>query len=116
VAGAVLHRVYAGRVTSVEVVRQEWAEGERRFESFREDPRRYGRLLELVELLLDELRKRVGQTYTLRELATVYPDAERWGRELFEERVEAPGWSRDLTTALAAAFHAYQRGALDYEP
>lgn len=103
-------------MSSVEVVRQEWTEGARRFESFRDDPRRYGRLLELLELILDELRKRVGQTYTLRQLADAYPDAERWARELFEQRVEAPGWPRDLTTALAAAFHAYQRGALDYEP
>jgi hypothetical protein len=103
-------------VTSIEVARQEWAEGERRFESFRDDARRYGRLLELLELILDELRKRVGQTYTLRELAVAYPEAERWARELFEQRVEAPGWPRDLATALAAAFHAYQRGALDYEP
>jgi hypothetical protein len=103
-------------VTSVEVVRQEWAEGERRFESFRDDGSRYGRLLELLDLILDELRKRVGQTYTLAELAAAYPDAERWARELSEERVETPGWPRDLTTALAAAFYAYQRGALDYEP
>jgi len=103
-------------VSSVEVVRQEWAEGERRLESLRDEPRRYGRLVELVELILDELRKRVGQTYALRDLAHAYGDAERWARELVEERAEAPGWSRELTTALAAAFHAYQRGALDYEP
>jgi hypothetical protein len=103
-------------VSSVDVARQEWAEGERRFESFRDDARRYGSLLELLDLILDELRKRVGQTYTLRDLATAYGDAERWARELFEARVETPGWPRDLTTALAAAFHAYQRGAVDYEP
>jgi len=103
-------------VTSVDIARQEWAEGERRFESFRDDPRRYDRLLELLELIIDELRKRVGQTYTLRELTAAYGDAERWAREVLEERVESPGWPRDLTTALAAAFHAYQRGAVDYEP
>ena len=103
-------------MSSVDVARQEWAEGERRLESFRDDPSRYGRLLELLELLLDELRKRMGQTYSLPELAAAYPDAERWARELFEARVETPGWPRDLTTALAAAFHAFQRGAVDYEP
>jgi hypothetical protein len=67
-----------------------------------------------VELVTNELRKRVGQTYTLAELAAAYGDAERWARELVEERAPSPGWPRDLALVLAAAFHAYQRGAVDY--
>jgi hypothetical protein len=35
---------------------------------------------------------------------------------VLEERATEPGWPRDLTLVLAAAFDAYQRGALDYEP
>ena len=62
----------------------------------------------------DELRKRVGQTFTLAELAAAYGDAERWAREAVEERAPSPGWPRDLALVLAAAFHAYQRGATDY--
>ena len=65
---------------------------------------------------LDELRRRMGQTYTLAELAAAYGDSERWGREVLEARVVTPGWPRDLTLVLAAAFDAYQRGATDYEP
>ena len=45
-----------------------------------------------------------------------YGDAERWAREVLEERAAAPGWPRELTIVLAAAFDAYQRGAIDYEP
>jgi hypothetical protein len=103
-------------MTQVEVARQEWEEGARRLESAREDRRRYRRLVELLELVLDELRKRVGQTYTLAELVAVYGDSERWAREVLEERAPEPGWPRDLTVVLAAAFDAYQRGAIDYEP
>jgi hypothetical protein len=99
---------------ATELVRQEWEEGERRLESERGDGARYGRLLEQVEIVSDELRKRVGQTYTLAELARAYRDAERWARETVEERAPSPGWPRDLALVLAAAFHAYQRGALDY--
>lgn len=98
----------------LEVARHEWEDGSRRLESYRDDPRRYGQLLELLELVLGELRKRVGQTYTLSELAAAYLDSERWGREVLEDRTEVPGWPRDLTTVLAAAFDAYQRGASDY--
>jgi ferric-dicitrate binding protein FerR (iron transport regulator) len=103
-------------VSAVEVTRQEWYEGTRRLESLRDDPHRHARALEQLELVLDELRKRVGQTYTLAELAAAYAQAERWARELLEERATVAGWARDLAVVLAAAFHAYARGALDYEP
>jgi hypothetical protein len=99
---------------STTLVRQEWEEGARRLETMRDDPPRYRRLLEQVEVVGDELRKRVGQTYTLGELAAAYRDAERWAREAVEERAPGPGWPRDLALVLAAAFHAYQRGAVDY--
>ena len=100
----------------VEVARQEWEEGTRRLEAARDDRRRYGQLLELLELVLDELRKRIGQTYTLAELVSAYGESERWAREMLEERAEMPGWPRDLTVVVAAAFDAYHRGAVDYKP
>ena len=103
-------------MSRVEVARQEWEEGSRRLEAARDDPRRYRQLLEGLDLVLDELRKRIGQTYTLTELVAAYDAAERWAREVLDERAEAPGWPRDLTTVSAAAFDAYQRGAIDYEP
>src|SRR3954453_1525352 len=93
------------------LIRQEWEEGDRRLEAERGDRSRYERLLQQVEIVTDELRRRVGQTYSLGELAAVYRDAERWAREAVEERAPSPGWPRDLALVLAAAFHAYQRGA-----
>jgi hypothetical protein len=107
--------LYAARVTStVEVLRQEWEDGHRRLEEERGDRRRYGVLLGQLELVLDELRKRVGQTFSLAQLGDAYRDADRWARPLVEERAPSPSWPRDLSVVLAAAFHAYQRGATDY--
>jgi hypothetical protein len=103
-------------MTEVEVARQEWEEGSRRLEAARDDPPRYRQLLDLLELLVDELRKRMGQTYSLRELVAVYGESERWAREVLEERAPGPDWPRHLTLVLAAAFDSYQRGATDYEP
>ncbi|HLY85384.1 MAG TPA: hypothetical protein VKO84_02550 [Gaiellaceae bacterium] len=103
-------------MSRVSIARHEWDEGSRRLEAARDDARRYGQLLDLLRLVLAELRKRIGQTYTLEELADAYAGSERWAREVLEERAEAPGWPRDLTTVVAAAFDAYQRGAIDYEP
>jgi hypothetical protein len=103
-------------VSQIQVARQEWEEGSRRLEAAREEGRRYRQLLELLDLVLDELRKRVGQTYTLGELVAAYGEAEGWARAVLEERASEPGWPRDLTIVLDAAFDAYQRGATDYEP
>jgi hypothetical protein len=100
---------------STTLLRQEWEEGHRRLEGERDDRRRYETLLRQIEIVTEELRKQVGQTYSLAELAGAYRDAERWAREVVEERAPSSGWPRDLTLVLAAAFHAYQRGATDYQ-
>ena len=97
------------------LVRQEWEDGDRRLEAERSDRRRYETLLRQIEVVTEELRKQVGQTYTLAELAGAYRDAERWAREAVQERAPSPGWPRDLSLVLAAAFHAYRRGASDYQ-
>jgi hypothetical protein len=103
-------------VSQVAVARHEWEDGTRRLEAARDDEPRYLQLLELLDLVVDELRKRVGQTYTLAQLAAAYGEAETWVRELLDERSSLPGWPRHLTTVLAAAFDAYQLGAVDYAP
>jgi hypothetical protein len=103
-------------VSQIEVARQEWEEGSRRLESARDDGRRYRQLLELLDLVLDELRRRIGQTYTLADLVTAYGESERWAREVLEERSTATSWPRELTLVVAAAFDAFQRGAIDYKP
>lgn len=99
---------------ATELVQQEWEEGERRLESERDDRRRYETLLRQIDVVTEELRKQVGQVFTLDELARAYRGADRWAREVVEEREPSPGWPRDLAVVLAAAFHNYQRGATDY--
>ncbi len=96
------------------LVRHEWADGHRRLEAERGDPRRYRRLVEQVEALTDELRRCVGGTYSLAELAAAYRDADTWARQTIADRAPGPGWPRDLALVLAAAFYAYERGASDY--
>ena len=97
------------------LVQQEWEEGNRRLEAERSDRRRYETLLQQIEIVTAELRKQVGQTYTLAELAGSYRESERWAREAVQERAPSAGWPRDLALVLAAAYYAYQRGASDYQ-
>lgn len=96
------------------LARHEWDEGNRLLEAERADPARYRRLLAQVDVVTDQLRKRVGGTFTLAELAGAYRDADSWARQEVADRAPGPGWPRDLTLVLAAAFYAYQRGAADY--
>ena len=116
-AAAVLPRI-DGMITEAEVesARREWEEGHRRLhEQARQEPQPE-RLLRQVDTVVAELRRRVGGTFTLAELAAAYAGAERWSRAAVAEHSPAPGWPRTLSLVEAAAFHEYARGAQDYEP
>ena len=100
----------------VESARREWAEAARRYEAELHDPAQASRLRPQFGVLRDELRKRVGSTFTLAQLAAAYKEAERWALDAVSERAASPGWARTLTIVEGAVFHSYARGAVDYEP
>ena len=100
---------------AVERIRGEWEDGHRRLEALADDEDVYHRLLDQVALVIDELRRRVGETFTLAELAGAYGEADRWSREALEERVGARAY-RDAALVGDAAFYIYARGATDYRP
>lgn len=104
-------------MTSVSSARHEWEEGDRRFalEAAR-DPARADALHEQRDAVVEELRRRVGGTFTLAELASAYLASERWLREVIEERAPSRDWARTVALVGDAAFHAYSRLAQDYEP
>ncbi len=101
----------------VRLARHEWEEGSRRLEALRgSDPAAYRTLVQLMEIVTAELRARIGQTFTLDELAGAYGRAENWSRDAISESEPPPGWPRHLALVVDAAFHDYARGALDYAP
>lgn len=100
----------------LESARREWEEGQRRLQDEASRHPSPERLLAQVDVVVAELRRRVGGTFTLRELAAAYAGAERWSRAAVAEQAPAPGWPRTLALVEAAAFHEYARGAQDYEP
>jgi hypothetical protein len=100
---------------SVISARQQWEEGRRRVEASRGDRGLHARFHHEVDLVLEELRRRIGATFSLEQLAGVYDGAEEWTRDLLEER-GAAGWPARLTTVLDAAFYNYALGAIDYAP
>jgi hypothetical protein len=101
---------------TVSSARREWEDGNRRFLALASDPTRSDVLYGQLDALTDELRRRVGATFTLLELAEAYSASERWVLQVVEERVPSKGWARTAALAADAAFHSYSRGAQDYEP
>jgi hypothetical protein len=79
------------------------------------DPATEGVVAPQLQAITTELRRRVGGTYTLRELVEAYAGAEHWARDVLSEQ-STPGWPRTLTLVEGAAFHLYSRGAVDYAP
>jgi hypothetical protein len=97
---------------AVENARLQWEDGHRRLNELSADRPTYERLLAQVEVLIDELNRRVGQTFTLAELAAAYDEADRWLLEVLP-----PGdGAVQLGLVEDAAFHLYARGAVDYAP
>jgi hypothetical protein len=99
----------------LEHARQEWQEGHRRLQAMAADAGLYRRLLGQVEALTNELRRRVGQTFTLAELADAYASADVWAWEVLAQE-SRPGDLAHLAIVEDAAFHFYSRGAVDYAP
>jgi hypothetical protein len=100
----------------LEVVRSEWEDGYRRFQDLSRDRIAADRLSLQLEVVTDELRRQIGQTFTLEDLANTYQRAEDWVRTAVSERAATPGWPRTLAIVQDTAFHLYQRGAVDYMP
>jgi hypothetical protein len=105
-------------VTSVAAARFQWEEGKRRLAGEGDDLARSRQLEVLVEAVVEELQRRVGQTFTLRDLANAYSGAEDWVREVILARAPANARAGIRDTALVqdAAFAHYAQGARDYRP
>ena len=99
---------------NVELARQQWADSYRSLVG--EPPGIDARVREQMEVVTAELRRRVGGSFTLNELASAYDGSERWTLAAIEERCHRPGWVRTASSAADAAFHLYARGARDYQP
>ena len=102
--------------TAVEGARRDWEDGNRRFELACRDDTQAERLRTQLELILAELRRRVGSTFTLSRLAEAYTGSDAWILQVVEEHAATPGWARSVSMVGDAAFYIYARGAVDYTP
>jgi hypothetical protein len=92
------------RVTArVELALMEWEAGARREAVYRA----------VVNQIVDELNRRMGQTYTLAELTEEYDRSAGWCRHVAQLTTDHI-WAHDLTIVQDAAFARFARDAVDY--
>jgi hypothetical protein len=86
----------------------QWEEGERRVRESDEPVR--AQLENAVEVVLAELRKRLGSSFTLAELADLYASGVDWASDLAGSGLAGT----DSPWVVDAAFNRYAREASDY--
>ena len=89
----------------------EWEEGRRRLRELSEDPAARRRADRIVDAIREELRRRVGITFTAAELAESYAQGTEWCLQLAMEI--APG-TADSQALADAAFWLHLQNASDF--
>ena len=90
---------------------QQWHEGERWIA--RLQPHEQLAADVVVDRLVAELRRRLGGTFTTRELAELYDQGTSWCLQLATQTAPGAPWAWDARV-FDAAFARYVRGAVDY--
>ncbi len=89
----------------------EWQEAERRIA--RESGIRARLLERLTDLVVAELRRRLGQPFVLRELIVEYERGTSWAVDLLTDAAPREPWAWAPSMAVDAAFGRYARFARD---
>jgi hypothetical protein len=93
---------------AIENARFQWEEGERRVR-FTDEPARTD-LERAVMAVFDELRRRLGSTFTIAELADFYGSGTDWADDI----AMRDGAGGDSTAVVDAAFGRYAREASNF--
>ena len=93
---------------AIENARFQWDEGERRLRQA--DPSKSGILDQVLWQIVDELRKRVGSTFTLEELASLYNEGTDWADDFASRR----DTGLDTSAVVDAAFARFAREAWNF--
>ncbi len=88
----------------------QWEEGWRELEAI-SDPRARRLADRVVDAVREELRRRIGPTFTAAELADLYGRGTDWCQQL---AIDAAPALSDPQSLADAAFYLYLRGATDF--
>jgi hypothetical protein len=92
----------------------QWEEGSRRLAELSHDPRMARTAARAVEAIRDELRRRIGPTFSAQELAELYGRGTDWCLEAARNAAPMAAVDLDPHAIVDGAFFLYLRGAKDY--
>jgi len=92
----------------------QWEEGDRRLRELSRDRRMAARLHRAVDAIRDELRRRVGATFTAAQLAELYAQGTDWCLEAARWAMPIEAVDLDPQAVVDGAFFLHLRGATDY--
>jgi hypothetical protein len=92
----------------------QWEEGYERLSELSAQPRVGRQVLRAVEAVRDELRRRIGATFTGEELADLYAQGTDWCLEAARWALPEQAVDFDPQAIVDGAFHLHLRGAADY--
>ncbi len=92
----------------------EWEEGDRRLRELSAERRAAARLARATTAVRDELRRRIGPTFSAAELADLYAQGTDWALEAVRWAMPAEAADLDPQAVVDGAFYSYLRGASDY--
>ncbi|MEI8105223.1 MAG: hypothetical protein WCH31_05185 [Actinomycetes bacterium] len=99
------------RVVDVDLARLQWIEGRRRV-GRAAPPHVWAQ----IDLITSALSRRVGQVFTLQDLADTYSAADGWTLDLLYDATPEGTAPPEVAMVADAAFHDFSRRAADYEP
>jgi hypothetical protein len=92
----------------------QWEEGASRLRELSTDPRAARTAARAVEAIREELRRRIGPTFTAQELAELYGRGTDWCLEAARNALPMAAVDLDPQAIVDGAFFQYLRGAKDY--
>jgi hypothetical protein len=92
----------------------QWEEGASRLSELSTDPRAARTAARAVEAIREELRRRIGPTFTAQELAELYGRGTDWCLEAARNALPMAAVDLDPQAIVDGAFFQYLRGAKDY--
>lgn len=100
--------------TAIQYARSRWEDGEQRLQRHAPDGARREVLERVVDGIMQELERRIGQVFGTLELSDLQDRSEDWCLRIAHELAPNAPWAWEMDIVQNAAFYRYSRRAQDY--